>query len=672
MEKYVDITIYIDESGSTKEKEFIIGGYYTLDKSMEEWKSQCYSKLAKLTKSHGIDIKKDDLPLIRHRVALKQEFYPAEKITIDLFEDEDLHFIYIQDSKNNFYDSTIYYIDMLRQLLEETIYHIHKQYPKTELQIKIICARRSDGDHITKEEYQQIIIPSIQINELFVKIDKDIQLESGTQYSPLVFADHFCNALYSTLKNEDPRNPDKKVIEYLQSAHKIIVKTIYKMDKNSIKRAFDSQDYGKLLYTYVKSEEMQFLEEIEAGILTLKEDQKKIDKFILDYKAFLKILENQSVVEYTYQEKLIEYQKLYKLIETLEIDDTIACLFILNIDILACCNHMGNTSGAKKCITWNNSHLEECFDRKQFKDYVPIYLNVQSVYYQNSYNSKLMIDSASTCLNYYNKSQNSQELRDLLSIKTSDEEIKDNELGKIHGTLGQAYMYNYMLYEKEESLKEAELNFKQALEHLGKQEKNRQYNYLMHLYRINGNEQKFLETLNQAYDETIGMPKEENLIKRIELLIKGDVDRFLKAEIYAYALLFTSDTCTKVQECIIANLDIINDIAQNPSLPEILIIRDYARLCYLLQKEVDLSNFDIVYSWCKKVGATSSLVRLIELSCLLVAYECENQTNGKQIKNILKVICENQQNSYREVFGAFANSDIDEQWITNIRAKLYF
>ena len=680
-ELLMQISFFLDESGNMREKNnFLIGGYFTTNSvTPKQWEITCTKYLTEISNKYP----HIDKEILYHRTKLKSENYDVcSDVTTELFNqviDPHIKFISIKgDPENRIYSEEYLYIQMMATLVTDTLYKVYSDlFVKEKIDVVLCFATRRDmqtESNIIEEKYEQIIIEAIKNLSLRYAIPQDhlsikFQEKNATRYTPLVLADYFCNIAYE--KN-------KAIYQDLENSNRIYMSSHYGIDLSRIEFATKKKDFFTLLslYTYFKRIEKSSKKdtskplELLKDVLTIKDKDERY--LVTGLKSLLETIEYESNTLRNYSEIIKTYQSLIELIKLIKLPTLEnEVLFMLNTELLAVANHSGYTAISEQCINTNNALLPKVYSNLHFLDYIWVFFNISSVYLQNTYDSKEMIK---TLNNAVTKHKTFIEWKNMFASdldKNSPELVDSAELGRFYGTLGQAYMLEFMITEDQQDYQQAEAHLNQAMDILKNDIRDiqRECNYLMHLYRIAKNEDKFLETL-ATYAQTISVNNTtiEDQIKTI--LDNNDLFSFL--ELLIYGNRFDTPKAKMIRDILKSYGKNIPTYFHNLS---IILKREWALLLYKTNSGSSngAKKFSSLYSWLKQ--QQSPLFKLSTISLKLVEFIITGKPSILEIKEMLKGICD-EHTTFKNIFDPLLKEDPKEKdqisWAYKVLDKIYY
>ena len=709
--------IYIDESGNLERDtdRFVVGGYFIKDISFKKWSKETKQLLSKL---EGTNKFKGTSTTVYHRTSITNSNY-KRKITKEIFDYIDENggkFVCIfEDDISNIKFTKYYYIDLLSQLIVQTLNKLlidNKDIidlDKNKLLLIIHTASRVDKDnniydsysynnivHFLNDIYQKnednqlnysqilekwkynnksyinncnvISITDIEssinehIEEWKIKyglMNKNINhkvfdLGNAKKDTGLVFADYFCNTFYNT----KPGDYDDLF------ENNLYIKNKYSsFDNNDIDFYIYKNDYYNIFNKYILYKKLYLSDKIESKSRIKKYSENYINK-ILDFlkkdnlkksiyyivtavKDILDCLGHEANYHFKYEDMLFSQDVLIELFDKeITSDDKFvintlkSIIFMINNAKLAIYNHIDDTKNALAMVNENNNILENNFinDYFFFKERI-LYLNLKMLTDWDFYNCDSTIKSAEKIS------------KETLNYK----ELYNDEIARFYGTLGQTYIINYYVSDKEENLENAKKNFLLAID-LFKYDNNnimREYNYLMLYAIVSNKDDEFVEYLCKYLHLNFNKDLEEiksKYINYLELYIKGYTEqdkqyKYLIIRLLKYCYFSDSVDSENISSILIKNNEKFRNNIKT-SLEDIDIEKDYALLYYKVKKEkIDLS---VCHQYVEKLDGIFNDMRRLSL-CLAEISMCNDEYLNKSLELLEKLSCIDN-SKYKDLF----------------------
>lgn len=693
--------LYIDESATIKNKDdnsksdkfFIVGGYLVKGLGLSEWKDNTLFILNELINKYNIpnnniQNSRRKTNLIYHRSELRN--YNKEltkKVTDDIFSyiyQNNAKFVYMYDNNTNNISSTkYYYINFVALLVVKTLNEIIKQnkYLDNKIILNVVYASRLDityngkiphKQHIEYKEINAGIMENIE--ELKIKYGSlnenfsiNLLCEIATESPPLVIADYFCNVLYGYYIF------GKKGMSIPQE--NILFDIPYNTFDNDIEIYLDKKDYYNIINKYVfykkiynskvKNKEYAdfYIKRIEEYIKNDKHS-KKNRYLIAALKSFLENIEYESNSLHSYNNIIDTYNILTDLLlkKYIKKDLLNALIFMVNTEKLAVYNHAEDYNNALTIIEENNNIVNYVNKKSDFQDRLITFNNLSCVFQWHTYNALKSIEL----------------VKENISILENEyySDYKE-DIAKLYGTLGQSYIIYFYITNNNDELIQAENYFNKSVEILlsiNSKEILREYNYLMLLYIIMGNEDKFIEYLLKYLN--LYFNKNDSSLDSIDLYIKKEKDKDKSYKYFIIRLLkycnsFNSINGKKISDIMISNKDNFINNSKIEIVEDIDIMKEYSLLCY---KNSITNNY---IADCHKFMENQKgyFNDMRKLSLYIIEILIDNDSNfNEAIKIIeyLSTISEHYKQAFSSILDESKINNLNKkEWALKVRNKLY-
>lgn len=693
--------LYIDESATIKNKEdnsksdrfFIVGGYLVKGIGLSEWKDNTLFILNELINKYNIpnnniQNSRRKTNLIYHRSELRN--YNKEltkKVTGDIFSyiyQNSAKFVYMYDNNTNNISSTkYYYINFVALLVVKTLNEIIKQnkYLDNKIILNVVCASRLDityngkiphKQHIEYKEINAGIMENIEelkikyglLNENF---SINLSCEIATESPPLVIADYFCNVLYGYYIF------GKKGMSIPQE--NILFNIPYNTFDNDIEIYLDKKDYYNIINKYVfyrkiynseiKNKEYAdfYIKRIEEYIKNDKHS-KKYRYLIAALKSFLENTEYESNSLHSYNNIIDTYNILINLFKKSLIEENLlnALIFTVNTEKLAVYNHAEDYSNALTIIEENNNIVNYVNKKSDFQDRLITFNNLSCVFQWHTYNALKSIEL----------------VKENISILENEyySDYKE-DIAKLYGTLGQSYIIYFYITNNNDELIQAKNYFNKSVEILlsiNSKEILREYNYLMLLYIIMGNEDKFIEYLLKYLN--LYFNKNDSSLDSIDLYIKKEKDKdksykYFIIRLLKYCNYFNSINSKKISDIMISNKDNFINNSRIDIVEDIDIMKEYSLLCY--KNGITNNYIADCHKFMEKQKGYFNDMR--KLSLYIIEILMDNDSNfSKAIKIIeyLSTISEHYKQAFLSILEESKINNLNKkEWSLKVRNKLY-
>lgn len=689
--------LYVDESATIKNKDanykvdnfFIVGGY--LVKSIEplKWNEKLKDKLNELIKDYNIPNNENGENLIYHRTELKRfDSELSKNITNVLFDyiyKDNAKFVYMYDNNtDNIYSTKYYYINFIALLVVKTLIKIieeNKYLGNNKIILNVIYASRLD---VTKDKNKDIKknIEKGEINDGIMENIEKLKIKYGllnnnieinlsckiAKHTPeLVVADYFCNWLYGYYKNGKKNMTIPK--------ENILLEIPYSTFDNDIEIYLDKKDYYYIINKYIfykkisksklKNKEYAnfYIEKIENYIKNDKHS-KRNRYLIIALKSLLENIEYESNSLHSYNNIIDTYNILIEFFrQFIEKDLLNAIIFTINTEKLSVYNHTEDYNNALKVIEENNNFINYIVENSYFKDRLILFGNLSSVFHWHKYNPLKSIELIKENLSIF-KSKYSSDFKE--------------EIAKLYGTLGQAYIINYYITNNEEELIEAENCFNESINILlsiSSKEVLREYNYLMLLYTIKNNEDKFIEYLSK-YLNLFYNNRSIGTIDLVDLYIKNEKERDKSYKYFIIRLLkycnsFNTNNSKKISDIVISNQNNFILNKREEIVEDIDIKKEYSLLCY---KNSIVKNY---INDCHKFmeNQTGYFNDMRRLSLYIIEILMDNDSNFNEAIRIIEYlssVSEGYQQTFSSLLEESKNNNLNKKdWALKVRNKLY-
>lgn len=687
--------LYVDESATIKNKDanykvdnfFIVGGY--LVKSIEplKWNEKLKDKLNELIKDYNIP--NNEKGVIYHRTELRKKYSELSRnitnVLFDYIYKYNAKFVYMYDNNtDNIYSTKYYYINFIALLVVKTLIKIieeNKYLGNNKIILNVIYASRLD---VTKDKNKDIK-KQIEKNEIDAGIMENIEklrIKYGllnnnieinlsckiAKHTPeLVVADYFCNRLYGYYKNGKKNMTIPK--------ENILLEIPYSTFDNDIEIYLDKKDYYYIINKYIfykkisksklKNKEYAnfYIEKIENYIKNDKHS-KRNRYLIIALKSLLENIEYESNSLHSYNNIIDTYNILIEFFrQFIEKDLLNAIIFTINTEKLSVYNHTEDYNNALKVIEENNNFINYIVENSYFKDRLILFGNLSSVFHWHKYNPLKSIELIKENLSIF-KSKYSSDFKE--------------EIAKLYGTLGQAYIINYYITNNEEELIEAENCFNESINILlsiSSKEVLREYNYLMLLYTIKNNEDKFIEYLSK-YLNLFNNNRSIGTIDLVDLYIKNEKERDKSYKYFIIRLLkycnsFNTNNSKKISDIIISNQNNFILNKREEIVEDIDIKKEYSLLCY---KNSIVKNY---INDCHKFmeNQTGYFNDMRRLSLYIIEILMDNDSNFNEAIRIIEYlssVSEGYQQTFSSLLEESKNNNLNKKdWALKVRNKLY-
>ena len=533
-------------------------------------------------------------------------------------------------------------------------------------------------EKIETEEINAGIMENIE--ELKIKygllnnnISINLSCEIATVSPALVIADYFCNTFFAY------KSENKIDIEIFESIPKenILLDIPYNTFDNDIEIYFDKKDYYNIINKYVfykkifnstvKNKEYAnfYIKRIEEYI---KNDKhvKRNRYLIAALKSFLENIEYESNSLHNYNNIIDTYNILIELFKKYINEDLLnAIIFTINTEKLAVYNHAEDYNNALNTIKENDNILGYVNKNPNFQDRLITFNNLSSVFQWHTYNALKSIEL----------------VNENISILENEHYADFKEdIAKLYGTLGQSYIIYFYIINNNDELIKAENYFNKSIEILlsiNSKEILREYNYLMLLYIIMENEDKFIEYLLKYLN--LYFNKNDSSLDSIDLYIKKEKDKdksykYFIIRLLKYCNLFNSNNSKKISDIMISNKDnVINNIKVEV-VEDIDIIKEYSLLCY---KNGITNNY---IADCHKFMENQKgyFNDMRKLSLYIIEILMDNDSNFKEALKIieyLSTISEHYKQAFSNILEESKINNINnlnkKEWALKVRNKLY-
>ena len=687
--------LYIDESATIKnkfdshkvDKFFIVGGYLIKGVAPSKWKDNALCMLNDLINKYNIPKNERGNNLIFHRTELKKHNSQLSKnITNRIFDyiyKHDAKFVYMYDNNTNNISSTkYYYINFVSLLVVKTLNEIIKQnkYLDNKIILNVVCASRLDitysgkiphKQHIEDKEINAGIMENIEelkikyglLNENF---SINLSCEIATKNPVLVIADYFCNVLYGYYKC------GKKGMSIPKE--NILFEIPYNTFDNDIEIYFDKKDYFNIINKYVfykkiyKSEVKNkeyadfYIKRIEEYIKNDKHS-KRNRYLIAALKSFLENIEFESNSLHNYNNIIGTYNILIDFFRKfIEKDLLNAIIFTINTEKLAVYNHAEDYNNALTMIKENDNIVGYVNKNPNFQDRLITFNNLSSVFQWHTYNALKSIEL----------------VNENISILENEHYADFKEdIAKLYGTLGQSYIIYFYISNNYDELIKAENYFNKSIEILlsiKSKEILREYNYLMLLYIIIGNEDKFIEYLLKYLN--LYFNKNDSSLDSIDLYIKNEKDKdksykYFIIRILKYCNFFDSMSSKKISEIIISNKDSFINNRKLDIVEDIDILKEYSLLSY----KNGITNNYIVDCHKFMENQKGYFNDMRKLSLYIIEILMDNDSNFNEALKIieyLSAISEHYKQAFSSILDESKINNLNKkEWALKVRNKLY-
>lgn len=735
--KAVTYNIYIDESGNPdncKDRAFIVGGYYIKKINDKDWKSKIIEKFNNIENKYKSKFSSNkDLNKIYHRTELKHyDIDLAYDITKDIinFVNKDINIIYIYDEKpNDITNSKYYYITLVSTLLTKLLYKIltnESNVNDAKIVLNINIAKRQNlnsyggalyinevellkflerlkkeniaGKNIIakfnneKDKLARIQIENSEIKsgiescleQLKIKygllndnIETNITIGNANKDKGLIISDYLCNLFYSS------KNNDKEKELYSLIENKIYLKILYSFIDN-IDFYFDKKDYYNIIDNYIFYKKIRLNSRdktasknaniyIDKLIDYSKNDnhKNKYRYIVLAVKSILEKIEYESNLLKNYNDIIISYDILIDFIKEISFNDNTeednrlknSLIFVINTDKLAVFNHSEDHENAYKIIEENNNIMPYALLETFAKDRIILFDILMA-------NAQWHIYDANSCIRLINK--NLKKIEELYKNSFTD------EIGKLYGTLGQAYIIRYYNTDDISYLEKAKESFNKAIKYFNNKEYElmREYSYLQNISIILEDNNQFIEYTNE-YLKLANINISNNLIENISYYFKKNIINknkdyeFFLIRMLKYCYTFNTNIAIGIFNLIIDNKKII--INSIKSLEEVDILKEYTLLCYKNNKK----NINYLYD-CHKFmeNQTGYFNDMRRLSLYIIEILMDNDSNFNEAIKIIEYLYSVSE-GYRQTFSSLLdesknNNNLDKKaWALKVRNKLY-
>lgn len=283
-------------------------------------------------------------------------------------------------------------------------------------------------------------------------------------------------------------------------------------------------------------------------------------------------------------------------------------------------------------------------------------------------NAQWHIYDADSCIRFINK--NLDNIEELYKNSFID------EIGKLYGTLGQAYIILYYNTDNIEYLEKARENFNKAIKYFDnkKYELIREYSYLQNLSIILKDNDAFIEN-TEKYLELVNANISNILIENISYFlernpIKDKDYEFFLIRILKYCNTFNTDISKYIFNIIINSKKIITNNIN--SLDSVDILKEYTLLCYRNNKK----NINYLYD-CHKFmeNQTGYFNDMRRLSLYIIEILMDNDSNFNEAIRIIEYlssVSEGYQQTFSSLLEESKNNNLNKKdWALKVRNKLY-
>ena len=488
-----------------------------------------------------------------------------------------------------------------------------------------------------------------------IKLSSEIAISNPA----LAIADYFCNVFYGYKKII---TIDKEIFESIPNEN-ILIGIPYNTFDNDIEIYFDKKDYFNIINKYVfykkiyKSEVKNkeyadfYIKRIEEYI---KNDKHvKINRYLIAaLKSFLENIEYESNSLHNYNNIIDTYNILIDFFRKfIEKDLLNAIIFTINTEKLAVYNHAEDYNNALTMIKENDNIVGYVNKNPNFQDRLITFNNLSSVFQWHTYNALESIEL----------------VNENISILENEHYADFKEdIAKLYGTLGQSYIIYFYISNNYDELIKAENYFNKSIEILlsiKSKEILREYNYLMLLYIIIGNEDKFIEYLLKYLN--LYFNKNDSSLDSIDLYIKNEKDKdksykYFIIRILKYCNFFDSMSSKKISEIIISNKDSFINNRKLDIVEDIDILKEYSLLCY----KNGVTNNYIVDCHKFMENQKGYFNDMRKLSLYIIEILMDNDSNFNEALKIIEYLSTISEH-YKQAF----SSTLDESKINNLNKK---
>lgn len=543
-------------------------------------------------------------------------------------------------------------------------------YLKNKFQETYLYREKIETKEINAGIMENIEELKIKYGLLNNNISINLSCEIATKNPVLVIADYFCNTFFAY------KSENKIDIEIFESIPKenILFEIPYNTFDNDIEIYFDKKDYFNIINKYVfykkiynstvKNKEYEdfYIKRIEEYI---KNDKHvKINRYLIAaLKSFLENTEYESNSLHNYNNIIDTYNILIDFFRKfIEKDLLNAIIFTINTEKLAVYNHAEDYNNALTMIKENDNIVGYVNKNPNFQDRLITFNNLSSVFQWHTYNALKSIEL----------------VNENISILENEHYADFKEdIAKLYGTLGQSYIIYFYISNNYDELIKAENYFNKSIEILlsiKSKEILREYNYLMLLYIIIGNEDKFIEYLLKYLN--LYFNKNDSSLDSIDLYIKNEKDKdksykYFIIRILKYCNFFDSMSSKKISEIIISNKDSFINNRKLYIVEDIDILKEYSLLCY----KNGITNNYIVDCHKFMENQKGYFNDMRKLSLYIIEILMDNDSNFNEALKIieyLSTISEHYKQAFSSILDESKINNLNKkEWALKVRNKLY-
>lgn len=729
--------IYIDESGNpdnVKDIAFIVGGYYIKNIESKDWTYKLINKFNELKEKYK---NQDSINKIYHRTELKRHnINLAYDITRDIinFIRNDIKIVYIYDEKpSDITNSKHYYITLVSTLIAKLLYNIlinEVNINDTKIVLNINIAKRQNlnrygnnlcikedefmnflekiikeniqGRNIIKnfdeEKYKFLIRSQIEdseiksgiennLEQLKIKygllndnIETNIAIGDANKDKNLVISDYLCNLFYSSINN---KYSEKEAELFNSIENKISLKILYSFFDKDIDFYFNKKDYYNIIDSYIFYKKISLNSKLNNStiknsniyidrLINYCEDDNHKNKYryiILAIKSILEKIEYESNSLKNYDNIIVSYNMIIDFIEKISFSSDTkydkrlknSIIFIINTDKLAVFNHSEDHENAYKIIEENNNILPCALSDAFTKDRVVLFDILRAT-------AQWHIYDANSCIRLINEN--------LENIESLSKNNFIDEIGKLYGTLGQAYIIHYYITDDILDLEKAKFYFNKAIENFKhkKEELIREYSYLQNLSIILEDNDSFIE-YTKEYLKLANINVSDKLTENIAYYLNNhSIDKdyeFFLIRLLKYCNTFNTDISKDIFNLIINNNKIIPNINNINSVEHIDILKEYTLLCCKNNK-----NINYMYDCHKFMENQKGYFNdMRKLSLYIIEILMDNDSNFNEALKIIEYLYTISE-YYKQAFSSILdeskiNNLNKKEWALKVRNKLY-
>ena len=334
-------------------------------------------------------------------------------------------------------------------------------------------------------------------------------------------------------------------------------------------------------------------------------------------------------------------------------------IFAINTDKLAVFNHSEDHENAYKIIEENNNIIPCALSEAFTRDRVILFDILRAT-------AQWHIYDANSCIRLIN--ENINEIESLYKNSFAD------EIGKLYGTLGQAYIIHYYITDDILNLEKSKECFNKAIENFKykKYELIREYSYLQNLSIILKDNNSFIE-YTEEYLKLENINMSNKLIENISYYLNNhninkDYEFFL-IRLLKYCNTFDTDISKDIFNLIVSNKKIITNNIN--SFENVDILKEYTLLCYNNNK-----NINYMYDCHKFMENQKGYFNdMRKLSLYIIEILMNNESNFSEAVKIIEYLSTVSE-YYKQTFSSILeeskiNNLNKKDWALKVRNKLY-